>query len=449
MAEAPGVALAGNPDRVEDATLTGGDWVGTLPVTNLATERMDEVTRSSTLDPVDSLVNIVYDEDHYIRTVHLINHNLSSTSQVRYVAAGPQGVDNLKVDVVIEPVTPTAIEASSNLTGAITDIDEDPHSPDANWLTQTNPTTYTTDLRVSFGPPPSSLSTGADLQLFRFWVRGSNSNGRVADITVELWEAGALVSTLTPRHQKLKGNNAIMVFAPWDLSDLANSTGADVEARISCTQLLGGVEIGAVDWLCEHGGLADGQIDYDSGYIEAYPAESLVSQSGVSISEIDLKVSKNATIIVPATSASNHAKAKFLIRDGANLDGYISASRLIGGSAWVPSLPLQRPLSIEVEPTGDLPQRTDSGYHVARSSRLIRRLEGTISFLPEDEAIINGLFLHNMRLGVSKPFVIVPRLDNGNDLIQVMAFQAVNSGSSRLTYESGQFVRFHLNCEEV
>ena len=65
-----------------------------------------------------------------------------------------------------ELLYPDAILTQTNLTGSVTDIDEDPASPDANWLTGGGAVV----LRVSFPTPTSNLVSGFEQQ-FKVRVR--------------------------------------------------------------------------------------------------------------------------------------------------------------------------------------------------------------------------------------------------------------------------------------
>ena len=80
--------------------------------------------------------------------------------------AGPDVLDLERG--VPSTLPPDAILVQTNLTGSVTDIDDDPASPDANNLTPSGGI----DLRVSFGSPGGTLATGTNIQGFRIlaWV---------------------------------------------------------------------------------------------------------------------------------------------------------------------------------------------------------------------------------------------------------------------------------------
>jgi hypothetical protein len=69
-------------------------------------------------------------------------------------------------------IAPDTIATQTNLTGSVTDIDDDPDSPDANWLTASGSST----LRTTFSTPSSNPVTGAGLQEFRVLLR-KNATG--------------------------------------------------------------------------------------------------------------------------------------------------------------------------------------------------------------------------------------------------------------------------------
>lgn len=85
------------------------------------------------------------------------------------------GSDPLNITVVdvstlitaIEQITyPSAVLTQTNITGAVTDIDEDPASPDANWMLGSGAIT----LRLAFPSPDSNLEPGMS-QKFHIRVR--------------------------------------------------------------------------------------------------------------------------------------------------------------------------------------------------------------------------------------------------------------------------------------
>ena len=88
---------------------------------------------------------------------------------------------------------PSDIILQTNLTGSLSDIQDDPDSPDSNWLTA--PNNVTTVLLVNFDTPDDDLQSGTDTQEFRVLVRktATNNDSSTDTVTVYLYEAGVQV----------------------------------------------------------------------------------------------------------------------------------------------------------------------------------------------------------------------------------------------------------------
>ena len=159
--------------------------------------------------------------------------------------------------MAVEALAPDALLVQTNLTGAVADIDEDPDSPDGDWLTQTSGGAAT-ECRVSFPTPSGDLATGAGLQEFRLWLRSGTNSGfagngsETADIY--LWEGGSLVATLDTGVSV--GEMASVLSYTWDASSLASVDGSGVELRVVGNVAGGGgpagsraaIEIGALEF---------------------------------------------------------------------------------------------------------------------------------------------------------------------------------------------------------
>jgi hypothetical protein len=78
-----------------------------------------------------------------------------------------------------ERLPPDAIITQTNLTGAVTDIDDDPDSPDANWLTASGASV----LRTSFGTPAGTPG-GLNAQNFRILRRKSGTGVTTGEETL-------------------------------------------------------------------------------------------------------------------------------------------------------------------------------------------------------------------------------------------------------------------------
>lgn len=142
-------------------------------------------------------------------------------------------------------LTAASISSSTNLAGEVTAIDEDPVSPDVNWLTATSPTADTM-VHVGFAPPSFDLAEGAGLQQFRVRVRKTAGSAN-PQARLHLYEAGVLLASGSLTAVTSTGGNTLTL--TWDAALLSDITGADVEIRIEGTATGSNtVEIGAVAW---------------------------------------------------------------------------------------------------------------------------------------------------------------------------------------------------------
>jgi hypothetical protein len=140
---------------------------------------------------------------------------------------------------------------STDLSGAVGAIQDDPDSPDGNWLTTTdnNSDHYA---RVSFASPTGNPQVGADMQEFRALVRKYGGTG-TPTARIELWENGVLI--------RAGGENnvtgpAVIAFT-WNANELSNPDGSQVECYVYGSKTGGSpttrasIEIGAVEWNCQ------------------------------------------------------------------------------------------------------------------------------------------------------------------------------------------------------
>jgi len=149
-----------------------------------------------------------------------------------------------------ETLVPDAILSQTNLSGTVTDIQND----DASWLTTTG---TGSELNVSFPSPTGNPTTGVGLQTFRIIVRKNATGG--GDPTIDemsLYENGTLVTTLLS-NQVVTSTTGQTVSVTWDASALGTADGSLVEAHIITSKGGGGpnernVEYGYVAWDVEY-----------------------------------------------------------------------------------------------------------------------------------------------------------------------------------------------------
>jgi len=120
------------------------------------------------------------------------------------------------------------------LSGAYTDVDDDPDSPDGDWLTASG-NNVNTSVLASFPTPTGSPTIGADLQEFRVLVRQFDEGQTgTPEARIELWENGGLVragpdTPVTP--------GGIVLSFTWNASELTISDGSLVECKLVGTKV--------------------------------------------------------------------------------------------------------------------------------------------------------------------------------------------------------------------
>ncbi len=149
-------------------------------------------------------------------------------------------------------IAPDAIITQTNLNGAVTDIDDDPDSPDGSWLTA-SANQQNSILQVSFPTPANTLTTGAGLQEFRIQIRAANSGGSNVPWVMHLYEGGTDLGQIASGTMGGSETGAV-VAGTWNASSLTAQSGANVEAYILFTGQGGSPanrntgEVGAVEW---------------------------------------------------------------------------------------------------------------------------------------------------------------------------------------------------------
>lgn len=136
----------------------------------------------------------------------------------------------------------------TNGTGAGTDIDDDPDSPDAN---QVDGSSNSLDLLVGFTTPTGPPAKGTNAQQFRVWL-GKNGGGQSADWAIDVYENGTLRASAIAT-----GNTATtsgeLVTGNWTFtSGFTNSDGSGVEIKVRQTGGARDLFVGAIKWVADY-----------------------------------------------------------------------------------------------------------------------------------------------------------------------------------------------------
>ena len=158
-----------------------------------------------------------------------------------------------------ERLTVDNLATLTNLSGAITDIDDDPDSPDGLWITSDGG--GAAELIGDFENSSRTLKVGANLQEFRVLIRRSSANGgpgggNAVVFDIDLYDNGTIVRNLVSGATQASGASATVYSGTWNANEVGS--GNDVEVRVIQTDGFGGnpnnrryIDIGAIEWNAE------------------------------------------------------------------------------------------------------------------------------------------------------------------------------------------------------
>ena len=144
----------------------------------------------------------------------------------------------------------------SNLTGAYTDVDDDPESPDGLWLAGGDDGTDTT-CTASIAPSGGRPNTGAGLQEIQIWVRQFTTGGTSPTVSVNVRENGTLRVNLIVE-ASVTSSTGQLITGTWDYSSFTDVEGANVDVEIIGIASGGNpnnrrsVEVGAIAWVADY-----------------------------------------------------------------------------------------------------------------------------------------------------------------------------------------------------
>lgn len=157
-----------------------------------------------------------------------------------------------------ERLTVNNLAVLTNATGATTDIDDDPDSPDGLWITSNAGGNF--ELRGQFQDPSKTLIDGTGLQEFRTLIRRSSANGgptggNSVSFSIQLYENATLISTLNTGTLPAGGSQDTVYSGTWDST---GRTGSLIEVRVIQTAGATGnganrryIDVGAMEWNAE------------------------------------------------------------------------------------------------------------------------------------------------------------------------------------------------------
>jgi hypothetical protein len=257
--------------------------------------------------------------------------------------------------VASERQSPGAILASSQLSGTVADIDDDPDAPEGAWLEQSSNNTDTS-VRVSFPTPTGAPTSGSGLQEFRALVRKTTGQSGVPTARIELWENGALVAAGSETN--VTSESGQVVSFTWNASQLSGTDGSGVECLVYGTKTGGSpptraaVDVGAIEWNVEY---SAGSTQSLSGSAAATSSASGAARRtrGVSVAVAALALAAGALSatrpIAGSAAATSDATATLSVSGSTSIagtaaatagaTGALSATRSISGTAAATGAP--------------------------------------------------------------------------------------------------------------
>lgn len=253
-----------------DLSTPHGDEPDGLEASFLKTEEPSDVARIPTLDPKHTYwkynTNLI---GSTISGLAVVNHNLTPGSLIRY--SGDTTAANFAI-----PITeaPNAVVSSSNITGGITNVDEDIDSPDGLQIVPTV-TTAVWNVVLSWGALISLPKQGFSMAFFvlrmqrKFSGAGATNPTTYPVLEVELREGGSLVETLGRRIVTSTDSVGQIFIFGFDPGSLADPSGTNIEIKISCTTGLSpsGGQYAALESVALYYEPDGADYDFDSGWI--------------------------------------------------------------------------------------------------------------------------------------------------------------------------------------
>jgi hypothetical protein len=244
-----------------------------LKAIHAQTEEPSELSRILTTNPEFTYWNASFLS--LIRSVGglaVINSNLSPNGYYRFLASDDYAV----ATPAYQYNPPLAIEASTNISGGVSSVDEAISAPDASFVEPTV-TTSSWNARFSFGTPTPTITSGANMAAFvlRMLMVGSDVTS-YPGVAAELWESGVLVRKLGTRAVSVSTGDGQLFIFPFNPTELSASDLSNVEVRVAASAGVGtGVyaKLNTVALLTDK--TAASGYSHDSGWI-ASPAQYFV-----------------------------------------------------------------------------------------------------------------------------------------------------------------------------
>lgn len=410
------MALIGLPAYELLNIAIGPTEVPTLPASNLDDPEPWRVCRFATSDA--SLLTIFASLAYPLSTIYrptaltysvggvaLVNHSLSIGGEWRVRLFGEGS------SLTTERVLPTAVSLAG-FTGAFTDIDDDPHNVDANYIqndgSDTDGAVIATLATPTLAPAGIQLlrvqieydddvdldESGCVITAFQFTGGGGTDPVQLADWVLEPG------SVFPP--------SGTVFELPFSSAALTNDpNGSDVRLRVDFQDALpdggagdaGKVRIGAVDWYCQQ--LVVGLVA-DSGWLTAVHDDPDASWGSTPPGTLGVAPQQTAVWVVDGGPVEAN-EIRVEMRDPYNQSGYVDVGRLLVGPAFVPGINRDWGKLVSLQGR-DTVVEGDGGSFFGVRREPLRTLHVPLSWLTPAEA--HALIERLWRAGLLTPFVV-------------------------------------------
>lgn len=194
-----------------------------------------------------------------------VNINLSPNGFFRFIGGSA-------TNPAWEIRAPDAIAAPTNITGAVTAVDEAIAAPDANFITPTT-TTSAWSVRFTFLPLPAPPTTGDGMCIFvaRMLQVAGGATTYYPKVTASLYESGVLVRELGSYPVSVATGDGQLFFFRFNPNELAAPDCSNAEVLISCVPGAGTgaqyAKLNTIALLADLTSSFPAAYPYDSGWI--------------------------------------------------------------------------------------------------------------------------------------------------------------------------------------
>lgn len=330
------IAFVGLPRYTVASVAAGVAFDTDNPAQNLADWEAWSVTRIPSKDPrltyiegIPTMPLDYYGPTPRVGSVGVPNHSLTLGGTARSVlySAGATGYAPIRI-------APDGVSALLNLTGAATDIQEDPYgASDGNALLG-QPGPVNSGVIVDFPTPARSPRTGADRQLYRVRLTWTTKPSQLSFAIADGAGPSTQIQFGIPGSDPVPASGSVILL-PWDAALLTlNPDGSGARLQITAFDVDDDFRIEAVDWLSEQT-LSAGSVLGETDWADA-SADQFDEDWGDTVSGSAGIAPMQTLAHIFETNIGSVGKVVTYFRDPLNVPGYIDVGEYLVGPKFQP-----------------------------------------------------------------------------------------------------------------